>query len=162
MKKILLTQGKIALVDDEDYDLVNNYKWYARKHRNTWYAYHKNYKHGIKTWTMHRFIMEHHISNNNWLQIDHINCNGLDNRLRNMRYVTDKQNCQNRYKSWGISKYKGVNWNKCNKKWRARILSDGRRISLGCFYSENLAAVAYNIAALYYFGKYAHLNEIKE
>jgi len=51
MKEIALTQGKVALVDDEDYDSVNQYKWHARKAKRTYYAKRKNYE------EMHRFII---------------------------------------------------------------------------------------------------------
>lgn len=38
MKEIQLTQGKIALIDDEYFDRVNQYKWFAVKANNTFYA----------------------------------------------------------------------------------------------------------------------------
>ena len=78
--------------------------------------------------------------------IDHRNGDPTDNRICNLREVTNSQNCQNSARSWGRSKYRGVSWHKGGKKWNAQISVDGQRMHLGYFPTEELAAVAYQEA----------------
>jgi hypothetical protein len=91
---------------------------------------------------------------------DHINHNGLDNRLANLRPVTHMQNVWNRrkFKSPSRSKYKGVDFAKDMKRWRARIRVNGKRIYLGSYKNEIDAAKAYDKAAKKYHGPYAAIN----
>jgi len=125
MKRIPLTQGKYALVDDEDYMLVSQYKWYAHKERNTWYAccdiyFTPKYK---KCLRMHRLIL-----GLGWFdkrQGDHVDHNGLNNRRFNLRICTHQQNLQNRK---GV---KGVYYHK--KAWMAIIGINGKSVYLGRF-----------------------------
>lgn len=93
-------------------------------------------------------------------QVDHINGNRMDNRWENLRLATNQQNQANR-KATSICGYKGVSWEKGIRRWRAKIFVDGKRISLGCYGDAIDAALAYNDAAVFYFGEYAKLNEIK-
>lgn len=98
--------------------------------------------------------------------VDHINNNGLDNRIKNLRLVTNQQNMWNqrvnpertRNGKPVTSKYKGVHFS--YGAYRARISVNSKTISLGSFKDEKLAALAYNEAALKYFGEYAKLNEV--
>lgn len=155
MIKISLTQGQVALIDNEDYDLVRQYKWYVFKHRNTYYAASKNKE--LKTVRMHRLIINAPYGK----QVDHINGNGLDNRKENLRLVDNNQNQWNRHNISGKSKYKGVHWNKANKKWHSQIRVYGKRLHLGYFKDEIEAARAYDKAAKDNFGEYAKLNFIE-
>lgn len=149
MKEILLTQNKVALIDDEDWELVKNYKWSAQKGKNdTFYA--------VTTITvpMHQLIMG--IKDQ---AIDHINGNGCDNQKINLRTATSQQNSFNRRKRSGCSSlYKGVCWSKKAKKWRAYLTKDQHYLSLGYFKDEKEAARAYDRAALIHFGSFARLN----
>ena len=97
MREIQLTQGKVALVDDEDYEYLNQWKWYANKHRNTYYVrrnitVRKNGRTAQINIKMHHIIMGHPGK----FVVDHINQNGLDNRKCNLRIVTNRQNSWNR------------------------------------------------------------------
>lgn len=159
MKEILLTQGKIMLIDDEDYELMRSYKLCAHKdvHGTTWYALGTN---NGKQFRVHRFILN--LKPNECC--DHINGNGLDNRRCNLRIVTEQENCYNRKKSITYagrpcsSKYKGVNLDKQYNLWKSSIQIDKKRIYLGPFKSEEDAARAYDMAAKKHRGEYAKLN----
>ena len=77
--------------------------------------------------------------------IDHINGNRLDNRIENLRLCTPQQNQWNRSKSVkNTSGFKGVSYEKKNKKWRARIKIDGGNKCLGLYQTKQEAADAYN------------------
>ena len=93
MKEIKLTQGYVAIVDDEDYEYLNRFEWCIQKNRNTFYAIRRGNKHEISScMRMHRVIMNPPKN----MQVDHINHNGLDNRKENLRIVTHRENHCNR------------------------------------------------------------------
>lgn len=153
MGTIPLTKGYIALVDDEDYEWLNQRKWQAQVHRNTVYAFRKD---GRKTVRMHRLIL----SAPSKIGVDHINGNGLDNRKANLRLANNSQNLANmrKPKHGKTSKYKGVY--KFRNSFAAQIKINKQKIYLGCFKNEEEAALAYNTAAIKYFGEYARVNEV--
>jgi len=163
MKYINLSQGYKAIVDDEDYEYLNLFKWNVRIVNNTQYAKRSQRLPNATTIQMHRQIL----NVESGFMVDHINGNGLDNRKENLRIVTRSQNLMNskKPKTGKTSKYKGVNFYKGSKNatkcWRAEIRLNGKSIYLGAFYSEKDAAIAYNTAALKYFKQFAKLNEIK-
>ena len=139
MKEIPLTQGKVAIVDDEDYKYLSQFKWCAHKVYNIFYAVRNIREDGKqKTLQMHTAIL----GRKDGFECDHINGNGLDNRRSNLRLVTHRQNEQNRHKK-KTSKYPGIYWNKQNKKWEALIRINGKRIHLGLFNDEYKAYLAY-------------------
>jgi len=154
-KRIPLTQGKFAIVDDEDYERLSRFKWYTGKSRNTFYAV-RSVKIMGKwiTRKMDRDILNVPIG----FQVDHINRNGLDNRKVNLRTCTLAQNVRNRKTPKHSSKYKGVSWFKITKKWRAYIYPNNKFISLGYFMNEIDAAKAYDNKAKELFGEFACLN----
>ncbi len=131
MKKIKLTQGKFALVDDADYEWLNQYKWHARRGRSTVYVGRCIKR---KIVHMHREILQPSA----YLFVDHINQNGLDNRRCNLRIVTNTQN------QWNCSrKISGAYWHKHNKKWAAKVRHNGKEVWLGYYTLRQDAEAAY-------------------
>jgi hypothetical protein len=95
------------------------------------------------------------------VQVDHINRDTLDNRRKNLRIASRLQSNANRGShQGGTSKFKGVSWYKRSQRWAAQIQVDGKKIHLGRFGNECVAAIAYNKAALKYHCKFAVLNEV--
>lgn len=141
MMKIPLTNGLSTIVDDEDYDILSKFKWYAHKNRNTYYAKRAVYHHGKKTIVgMHTAILKPRKE----FQCDHIDGNGLNNQRENLRAATTRQNQQNRHIK-KTSKYPGVFWHKARGNWNARIRVGPRRINIGSFKNETDAANAYMV-----------------
>jgi hypothetical protein len=162
MKEIQLTQGKVALVDDEDFEHLNNVKWRAQKDKDS--NYYALYKGGM----MHRLIMN--VSDIR-IQIDHIDGNGLNNQRFNLRPCSASQNAMNRRKLKNTSsKYKGVHKRirvtkkKTHNYWVSGIKVLGKLIFLGYFPftkdGEIQAALKYNEAALKYQKEFAKINII--
>lgn len=155
MKKIKLTQGKFAIVDDDDYEKISKYKWcfsssggYAerRESRNL----------GGRIMRMHRFILNAPTGK----MVDHINMKGLDNRKENLRLCTKAENMRNRNKTkLNKSGYKGV-YLDFNNQWKAQIRVGGKTYNLGRFDEKKQAALAYNKRALLEFGEFANINKL--
>lgn len=156
MPEIPLTQGKVALVDEQDYERVAVLKWHARRtKRNYWYAV-ASPAQNIHVY-MHRVILGCQPGQ----QVDHINHDGLDNRRRNLRLCSHSQNLANsRPRRNTSSRFKGVSWDTYYKCWRARICHNERKHHLGRFDSEEEAARAYNVKAQELFGEFALINNI--
>ena len=156
MREIQLTQGKIALVDDGDYDALIGFPWFAARHRHHWYAVYATGRAEVrKHHRMHTILMNPEPG----FEVDHIDGNGLNNTRTNLRVVRQGQNAKNRRKvKPGTSVFKGVSWKPSAGKWVSRIMVDKRPIFIGYFSDEVAAAVAYNEAALKYHGEFARLN----
>lgn len=157
-----LARGRVALIDEEDYDLVAPYRWNVREWRKDGRLIAGPYAatslsrrdHGGKapTLLMHVLIMGQPY-------IDHENGNGLDNRRPNLRPATAAQNAANRrMKQSGRSAYKGVSPSPSRKRWIAAIGHGGKLHYLGSFASELSAAYAYDLAAREAHGKFACTN----
>jgi len=164
MKKILLTQGKIALVDDEDYEWLNQYRWYAHKKTKHSFSAGRNIpldNRKQRSQKMHRLILG--LERGDKRECDHIDGNSLNNQRNNLRICSRHQNnCNRKSYSNSTSTYKGVSWNRLLKKWRADIQVNNKHILLGSFAFEKEAAQAYNRAAKKYFGEFARLNKIQD
>ncbi len=160
MKRIPLTQGKFALVDNGDYGYLKRWKWCAVKdpRTNTYYAMTKvRYFAGDKQHIimMHRLLLE--AKDGDWC--DHKNTNGLDNTRGNIRICTPAQNAQNRrISSQNTSGYKGVCWNKARRKWQSKIGVAGKQETVGYFSCLIKAAKAYDARAIELFGEFARPN----
>ena len=155
MKEIKLANDRgIALVDNEDYEMLSQYKW--RIMRNNYALTTIKFNNKWITKKMHRLIM----NEPKGMQIDHIDNNGLNNQKNNLRIVTHSQNMMNKHKRWGVSKHKGVSFFKRDNNWRAYISINKKQIHLGYFNFEIKAAMAYNKSAKELFGEYANLNEV--
>jgi hypothetical protein len=131
MKRIKLTHGKSALVDDEDFEMLNQWKWCCGKG----YAV-RGIRDGKKMIgvSMHRVI----IAAKKGEEVDHINRNRLDNRRKNLRIVTRSQNRRN-------GGGKGYHWSEVSQKWFAQIQINGKKKYLGLFTKESDARKAYLI-----------------
>ncbi len=154
MKEIGLTQGQVALVDDEDYDYLMQWKWYAQgsKKSNYFYAVRNEAKDKI---LMHRVILD---LNDKSKTADHKNHNTLDNQKQNLRIASVAQNSCNRISLHKSSKFLGVNKTKVRNTWRASITKNYTTKYLGSFKTEEQAALAYDMAAKAIHGEYANLN----
>lgn len=156
MKEIPLTQGKVAIVDDEDYEYLSQWKWFAEATKNEarWYAA-RNYGEHKGLLRMHRAIF---LPNKVDLVIDHVDGNGLNNQRFNLRYCSFAENRRNNsLYSNSTSGYKGVSWHKRDRKWRANITVQSAQVSLGYFDSPEEAYKVYCEAAIKYFGEFARL-----
>jgi hypothetical protein len=112
----------------------------------------------------HRVVMEQHLKRNlkKGELVDHINGNVKDNRLRNLRLCTHKQNIRNsKLSRKNKSGYKGVSWDSTRNLWQASIKVNYRSIGLGRFKKKEDAALAYNMAATHYFGEFARINHVE-
>lgn len=144
MKEIELSQGMVTMVDDEDFEWLNQWKWYVHKSHNTYYAHrNENTADGKRrTVIMHRMLVD---LPSGYVP-DHIDGNGLNNQRSNLRAVTVRQNNQNnpnRQKGVKTSKYPGVYSHTQTKKWVARITIDGKMLHIGTFSEEVDAFRAY-------------------
>lgn len=154
MKKIFLGGkhgsiiGNYALIDNNDFKLVSQFKWTAHRCGNTIYAATKINR---KTVEMHRLILG---IIDPKIKTDHKDRNGLNNQRYNLRECTHAQNISNmRIRTGGTSGFRGVY--KKGDKFIAKI----RDRHIGCFKTEIEAALAYNKEAIIEFGKFANLNE---
>ncbi len=156
MKEIQLTQGKVAIVDDDQYEALSRHKWCVHNWDGYWYAERGAQRDGRwMTEKMHRVIM----NAPNGIEVDHINGDGLDNCRANLRLATHAENMYNqRPRRDGTSQYKGIYWDKQHRAWRAQIMVDGHNIYLGDFNDEKDAAHTYDAAARRYFGEFAKTN----
>jgi hypothetical protein len=156
--EIALTQGQIAVIDDEDWPLISTYKWFALHNGGNWYARTtRRNETGRKTViSMHRLLL----GLPSGKEVDHRDGNGLNNRRQNLRTATSLQNNQNQrhMKPRNTSGFKGVSFHKQCKTWRADIRKDGKLIYLGLFPTKASAAQAYDDAARQLFGEFAAPN----
>jgi len=149
-KEILLTQGKVAIVDDEDYELVSQWTWSANHSKKRWYAIRKQLPRH-----MHTLIM----GSPKGLDVDHKDRNGLNNVRSNLRLATRSQNMMNHGKqSNNVSGYKGVIWDKEREKWRAQTKTNGKFIVIGRYKTAEEAARAYDKFVRTIFGDFAWIN----
>lgn len=153
--------GRLVTVDEGDYEAVSPFRWHVIERMapgrrvNGPYAQASMRIGGRKVQLeMHKFLTGNP-------RTDHVNHDGLDNRRVNLRVVTAAQNNYNsRSRVGSSSRFKGVTWNRGNRKWQASIKLHGQNRYLGCYEVEEDAALAYNAAARELFGEHACLNEV--
>ncbi len=158
MREIPLTRGLIAIIDDDDYERLSAYKWYAAKIRNRFYATRDTWEGGKKgiPVRMHRDILG--LVRGDGKIGDHKNRNTLDNQKENLRVVGYSLNNHNsNLRRNNPSGYRGVTWYR-NKHWNAQIGSNGKTIYLGRYEDPIEAALAYDRAASERWGDDAILN----
>lgn len=154
MKEIKLTQGKVAIVDDADFEWLSQWKWHFH---HSGYAARTGSRPVQRTIHMHREVNQ----TPDGLSTDHINGNKLDNRRENLRSCTRAENNRNIGKlANNKSGYKGVHWLKRGRRWQAQTTVAGKRVHLGVFDSAQEAAVAYDAFVLQEHGKFARPNSV--
>ena len=142
---VTLTKGYEAVIDIADLDIVGNHNWCVTTGTQTMYAMRTDISGPRpKTVFMHRSIMNEPVG----LDVDHVDCDGLNNKRENLRVATRTQNLQNqRLKNENTSGYKGVSWDKKRKKWRAQIRINKKSKCLGRHRTAKEAHAAYCAAS---------------
>jgi hypothetical protein len=170
MKEVILSNGQVALVDDEDFGLVSKHRWHAKPAGRTTYCYahageYKTYGHSKHhasrlPITMHRLILG--LKKGDGTVVDHIDGNGVHNWKANLRMSSKSLNAANGFRSRkGRTGFRGTYFERrwpLVKPWYARISVVNKVVHLGTFATEDDAAHAYDQAAKKYFGEHAHLN----
>jgi hypothetical protein len=155
MKEITLTKGYRAIVDDDDYEWLSQFKWHAAIRKSKVYAARSvSPSNGLRSMVyMHRAII-----GMNDVEVDHRDADGLNNARKNLRTATRAQNNHNRLKIGGTSQYKGVSHSYRGDRWYAHIHADNKTMFLGSFATEIEAAKAYDAMAIKIQGVFARPN----
>lgn len=159
MKKIQLPHNRFTIVDDKDYEWLNQWKWHVQPSKNTDYVVRTEWVTPKKCICirMHRLIMG--VSGK--VLIDHEDGDGLNNQRTNLRKADSVKNGANRRSAKNSSsKYLGVHFCKTRQKWVSQIQHKGKGKHLGIFNDEIKAAISYNHAALELHGEFANLNQV--
>jgi hypothetical protein len=156
-RKIYLGEGVWTILEQADYYRLRRFKWIVYGSGNNLYSV----RHKLVGPNKTRMVYMHREIKNpkKGRLVDHRNCHSLDNRRENLRLATREQNVHNRRKrKKATSRFLGVSFYKPRGNWESRIMHRGKRIRLGRFDSEIVAARAYDEAAKKYFGEFARLN----
>ncbi len=162
------------MVDDEDFEFLNQWKWYCHPIKSKYseepifYARRSYTENNIKKSVyMHRFILKLRDKNTS---VDHIDHNGLNNQKLNLRTADKRQNAVNQRPMRGTSKYLGVSYRywknrqgDIKERWVIQIqIEKSKRKNLGVFpytpEGEIEAAKKYDLMAKNIYGEFANLN----
>lgn len=157
-RKVELSAGKVALIDESDQEMLSAWKW---SYDGRGYAFRTSRKHEGKRRTiyLHRVVMGAQPGE----VVDHINGDTLDNRRSNLRITNYSHNLQNRRVISGRSRFLGVHPDRETKRYVAQIRPPGGKTThLGSFVSEVDAAKAYDHAALFLYGPHAGTNGLAD
>jgi hypothetical protein len=163
-KEIQLTQGQVAIVDDDDFERLNQWKWQAHRDPKSkhYYAVHSFHKeNGCKGKVrMHRLIMEAPKGR----LVDHIESEQtLNNQRSNLRFASRSQNtCNSKIRVNNKSGFRGVHWHKSAGKYASQININGQIKTLGFFLEKADAARVRDRAVIEHFGEFARLNFPRE
>ena len=174
MRAVPLTQGKVALIDDADYESVTRFSWHALHDASGDWRAIRGSRPQIQ---MSRFLFGLLVGDPR--RVDHVNGDTLDYRRQNLRVCSQAENVRNRHVRHP-SHLKGVAFDPSHKRlgprkrlkyagivsverieskpWRAHICVNYQQIRLGRFATEEEAARAYDEAAIRYHGEFANLN----
>lgn len=158
---VRLTQGRVGVCDPEDWDALRQRRWFAKKSRHKFYWYGKERdptkRAGNKNIFAHVIVAVPEPGQ----VVDHINGDSLDNRRKNVRGCSNRENCINsgarRNSKTG---YRGVMKVKDCNRWRARLRVRGTEYDLGLFDSPEKAAMAYDAKAIEIHGPLAGTNSV--
>lgn len=156
MKQIPLTQGQVAIVDDSDFEYLNQFKWWVQKRKHGFHAVRAEGGRKNRTYVyMHRQILG---LTSPLFEGEHRDGNGLNNQRGNLRVATKQQNARGFQtpRAGKTSKFRGVS--RHQGKWIVRLRKTTKHLYLGVFADEEEAARAYDKAALEHFGKFAQPN----
>jgi len=158
MIEVPLTQGRVALIDDEDAERVLAYKWHAWwcAKGGRWYAMRTVQVGKLRRCVrLHRFI----VNAPDGVQVDHIDRDSLNNRRSNLRFATHGQNQTNKKRHrTNKTGFKGVYWHKAKRTFVAQVRCGGVTYSLVGFNTAQDAARARDMLAKRYHGEFATLN----
>lgn len=146
MKEIQLTKGAVALVDDEDFEYLNQFNWCL-------FNQYAGRKLKASEGPRNKGLLMHHVLmpdvKKGIRHVDHIDRNKLNNQRSNLRYCTQAQNALNQTRG-AASGLRGVRFIERNRlnPWQAYINIKGKHTHLGYFPTRELAAAAYDAAAL--------------
>ena len=147
MKEIQLTQGRVALVDDDDYEYINSMKWFAHVDKRS-----KSLNYACRTVRVGKKITRifmHHLvigKPQKGLVTDHIDGNGLNNQKQNLRLVTHRINMQNNHKPNKSSNFLGVT--KQGNRWMSQIRINKKYHYLGLYGTQQEAHDKYKSALM--------------
>ena len=156
-KEIQLTRGRITLVDDADFEWLNQWRW----------CYHDGYaqRHSARAGGEGHMIFMHReiIQPLKGMKTDHRDRDKLNNQRSNLRVCSTSENHMNKGKQKNnTSGYKGVSWHRQDKKWRAYINVNRKQFHLGNFSAAKDAARAYDEASIRYHGEFGLQNLTEE
>ena len=162
MKPIPLTRGKVAWVDDADYERIVEHKWMYQKCKKQHTGYAARWKHiskGVRRLVfMHREILG--LDGGRYPMVDHRNRDGLLNIRENLRVCSPSQNAANRIvSSTSQTGVKGVSFVRSTGRYWAHLWKNGKHINLGCFATIEEAAKAYSNGANIHHGEFARMSE---
>jgi len=165
MKKIKLTMGKFALVDNEDFEELSKNKWHF-VHGNTKHGYASRLIFNKEIWKNHKKNRSQAVRMHNQIMrppkgmvVDHINGDGLNNQKKNLRICTPLENYFNRPKRKDSKlKYRGII--KHGHKFGVQIMKNGKIYRIHGFNTQKEAALEYNKMAKILHGEFASLNKI--
>ena len=158
-----LTQGHVAIVDDEDLEYLQQWNWYINRYRSNLIYPIRKERISVGNWKprkLHHEVLRLKVPLPKGKVVDHINRDTLDCRKGNLRVCSMAENNCNRrpWRKIMTSKYKGVTWQKRYQRWEAAISLNRKRQWLGHFNSEHDAVMAYNAAAIELHGPFAYIN----
>jgi hypothetical protein len=157
-KELILTKGKVAIVDDDDFEWLNQWKWSLHSQG---YAVRREYLGVLNGREKSNYILLHRLITGVGLgqEVDHINHNRLDNRRTNLRICNRFENASNiSIRKDNTSRYKNVYWYKPYKKWKVSITAKGREHHLGYFEDKKDAVKARDKAIVELHGEFANVN----